>query len=130
MLKKCFTLFFSALMLICLAGCAPKRTTVAKQKVIKEMKQAKELENNAKHDEHSNVIVRTIGIDTEKDADYNALDDKIKNYLKSIDNINQYKIKITSGAYSNDDSYYFPSDSSGPTSYVNYRYVTIILIKK
>lgn len=130
MMKKAFAILFSTLMLIPLVGCAPKRTTIAKQKVIEEMKQAKELENNAKHDEHSDVIVRTFGSNAEKNANYNALDNKIKNYLKSIDDINQYRIKITSGTYSNDNSYHLKGNGSKPTSYVNYRYVTIMLIKK
>lgn len=75
------------------------------------------------------VIVKTFGTDSTENNDYNALDSKISNYLSRIKNINDFDIKITSGVYSDNDSY--DTNGNGNVySYNNYRYMTVILIKK
>ena len=75
------------------------------------------------------VIIKTFGNDSTVDDSYNALDKKVGDYLSRIKNINDFDVKITSGAYSDDNSFNVLS-GGGVNSYNNYRYMTVLLIKK
>lgn len=116
-MKKLAAVLLTLIAFICLTGCTKTVTKINHETI-------KTYQMNGK------VVVKTFGSNTENTSKYNALDNKISNYLGRIKNINDYRIKVVTGAYSDHSSYGVPLSTHGAYGYVNYRYATVILIKK
>lgn len=75
------------------------------------------------------VVVKTFGADVNETIRYISLDHEVSEYLSGIQNLNDYNINVTSGSFSDKNSYDVNAMGSVHT-YNNYRYMTVVLTRK